>query len=136
LGLEGLCPDITHGAYGQILSAKVKVRPEDLGAGTGTNKSSRKHARSLGYDSDDAGHILGKVLGGSGGKGNVFPQLPAVNRGKYREFEKNVKDYIKEHGAVDIEWNFIYGNGGTRPTQIKYTVLKDGKKVLYDVFEN
>jgi hypothetical protein len=136
LGLEGLCPDIEYGANGEILSAKVGVRPEDLGTGTGTNKSSREHARSLGYSSDDAGHILGRILGGSGGKGNVFPQLPAINRGKYRAFEGRVKDYIEKHGTVDIEWDFIYGNGGTRPTQIKYTVFQNGKKVLGEVFNN
>ena len=33
----------------------------------------------MGNDNDDAGHILGRVLGGQGGVDNVFPQLPAIN---------------------------------------------------------
>ncbi|MDX5631029.1 MULTISPECIES: DNA/RNA non-specific endonuclease [unclassified Brenneria] len=77
------------------------------------NGSAREAARALGNQSDDAGHILGKVLGGQGGKGNVFPQLPGINRGGYRVFEKSVKDYVTQHGAVDIDWTFVYKNGGT-----------------------
>ena len=130
------CPKITHGANGEILSAKATVSKVDLGTGSATNKSSRDYARSLGNQHDDAGHILGKVLGGQGGKGNVFPQLPGVNRGEYRVFEDEVRTYINKHGSVDIDWTFVYNNGGTRPTDIIYNVSQDGKSVLYSIFGN
>nr|WP_253906998.1 DNA/RNA non-specific endonuclease [Brenneria sp. hezel4-2-4] len=104
--------------------------------GTGVNGSAREAARALGNQSDDAGHILGKVLGGQGGKGNVFPQLPAINRGEYRVFENEVRKYINKNGTVDIDWSFVYKNGGTRPTDIIYNVSQNGKTVLYSVFGN
>ena len=90
----------------------------------------------MGNDNDDAGHILGRVLGGQGGVDNVFPQLPAINRGEYRVFESKVKKYIEDNGAVDIEWKFDYGNGGTRPTDIVYNVFQNGKLVLTREFGN
>ncbi|QOL14249.1 RHS repeat-associated core domain-containing protein [Dickeya dianthicola] len=130
------CPTLTHGANGEILSAKATVSKAELRTGSGTNQSSRDYARSLGNQTDDAGHILGNVLGGQGGKGNVFPQLPAINRGQYRDFEKVVKDYIGQHGSVDIEWAFKYGNGGTRPTEIYYDVYQNGQKVFGRIFNN
>ncbi|ANE76185.1 RHS repeat-associated core domain-containing protein [Dickeya solani] len=130
------CPTLAHGANGEILSAKATVSKAELRTGSGTNQSSRDYARSLGNQTDDAGHILGNVLGGQGGKGNVFPQLPAINRGQYRDFEKVVKDYIGQHGSVDIEWAFKYGNGGTRPTEIYYDVYQNGQKVFGRIFNN
>lgn len=134
LGLK--CPDVKLGPDGEILSAKATVTPDDLGTGTGTHQGSRDKARSMGNDNDDAGHILGRVLGGQGGVDNVFPQLPAINRGVYRVFESKVKKYIEDNGAVDIEWKFDYGNGETRPTDIVYNVFQNGKLVLTREFGN
>ncbi|SHH18864.1 RHS repeat-associated core domain-containing protein [Pectobacterium carotovorum] len=130
------CPTLTHGANGEILSAKASVSKAELKTGTATNQSSRDYARSLGNQTDDAGHILGNVLGGQGGKGNVFPQLPGINRGEYRTFENEVRKYINKNGTVDIDWSFVYNNGGTRPTEIIYKVSQNGKTVLYSVFGN
>nr|WP_236713915.1 DNA/RNA non-specific endonuclease [Pseudomonas sp. ICMP 10191] len=62
--------------------------------GTATNTSSRSWARSLGNPDDDAGHIIAKLLGGAGGKNGVFPQLPGINRGLFRDFEKDVAEYV------------------------------------------
>ncbi|MGM3162299.1 RHS repeat-associated core domain-containing protein [Dickeya undicola] len=130
------CPTLTHGANGEILSAKATVSKAELRTGSGTNQSSRDYARSLGNQTDDAGHILGNVLGGQGGKGNVFPQLPGINRGEYRVFENEVRKYIDKNGTVDIDWSFVYKNGGTRPTDIIYNVSQNGKTVLYSIFGN
>ncbi|MBA0173486.1 hypothetical protein F9U38_11920 [Pectobacterium versatile] len=130
------CPTLTRGANGEILSAKASVSKAELKTGSATNQSSRDYARSLGNQTDDAGHILGNVLGRQGGKGNVFPQLPAINRGEYRTFENEVRKYINKNGTVDIDWSFVYNNGGTRPTEIIYNVSQNGKTVLYSVFGN
>ncbi|WP_181486623.1 DNA/RNA non-specific endonuclease, partial [Lonsdalea populi] len=130
------CPTITRGANGEVLSARATVSKAELRTGSGTNQSSRDYARSLGNQTDDAGHILGNVLGGQGGKGNVFPQLPGINRGEYRVFENEVRKYVDKYGTVDIDWSFVYRNGGTRPTDIIYNVSQNGKTVLYSVFGN
>ncbi|APS28246.1 hypothetical protein RC91_09410 [Pectobacterium brasiliense] len=66
----------------------------------------------------------------------MFPQLPGINRGEYRVFENEVRKYIDKHGTVDIDWLFVYKNGGTIPTDIIYNVSKNGKTVLYSVFGN
>nr|WP_257006355.1 DNA/RNA non-specific endonuclease [Gilliamella apicola] len=86
-----------------------------MGSGTATNLFPSAFARRLGNADDDAGYILAKILGGSGGIDNVFSQLKGINRGQYRAFEKTIKQYIQEYGAVDIKWNFIYGKEGTSP---------------------
>jgi len=51
-------------------------------------------------------------------------------------FEKEIFDFIQTNGAVDIEWRFIYGNGGTRPTRIHYDVYQNGTKILGEIFNN
>ena len=130
------CPELTYGLNDEILSAKATVDPADLGTGTAVNQSARDAARAMGNQTDDAGHILAKVLGGQGGKGNVFPQLPSINRGEFRMFEKDVRDYIAKNGSVDIEWNFKYANGGTRPTGVVYNVFQSGSKIMGRSFVN
>lgn len=42
-----------------------------IGTGTAVNKTARDYAKSLGLPTDDAGHILAKILGGQGGKGKA-----------------------------------------------------------------
>ena len=130
-------PKVTRGAQNQPLSAEVTIGKADIRTGTATNPSSRAWARALGNSNDDAGHILGRILGGLGIKDNVFPQLSSINRGKYRAFEKLVKEHIESTGNnVNLKWRFIYGNGGTRPTGIVYEVFDNGEKVLFDIFKN
>lgn len=51
-------------------------------------------------------------------------------------FEQDVRRYIAKNGTVDIEWNFIYRNGGSRPTDISYDVYQSGQKVLSRMFSN
>nr|WP_317985390.1 RHS repeat-associated core domain-containing protein [Dickeya dadantii] len=130
------CPTITRGANGEIASARATVSAADLKTGTAVNSSARDAIKAIGLLGDDAGYIPGKVLGGQGGKGNLFPQLSKINRGDYRMFEKSVRDYISQHGAVDIEWTFKYANGGLRPTGVQYDVYQNGTKILGDFFRN
>jgi len=130
-------PNVSRGASGQPLHATARVTFNDIGSGSATNASSRLWARSLGNADDDAGHILGKLLGGPGGKSNVFPQLPAMNRGEFRLFEKEVANKVRNLGTADVDIKFIYGNGGTRPTDIIYKVLDtNGNQVLKGIFGN
>jgi RHS repeat-associated protein len=130
------CPDVERGSNGEPLRARTTIGPDDLGTGTGTNASSRAYAQSMGNASDDAGHILGRNLGGSGGKDNIFAQLPNINRGEFSQFEKQVAKSVQKNGAVDINVQFSYGNGGTRPTGVTYDVSRNGQKLLSRVFGN
>ena len=136
LGLAKV-PKIEINGQDQIISASATVRKEDIGTGTPTNQDARDWAHLRGNNDDDAGHILGALLGGSGTDlRNIFPQLPKINRGKYRVFEGKIRNYINKHGTVHLEWKFVYANGGTRPTQIVYIVKQKGKVVMKEEFKN
>jgi hypothetical protein len=82
---------VKRGALSQPLSVKVTVSRADMGSGTATNPSSSAFARRLGNADDDVGHILTKILGGSGDIDHVFPKLKGINRDQYRIFEERVK---------------------------------------------
>ena len=122
---------ITRGSSGEILSVKGRIEPNDLGTGTQTNASSRSWVRSLGKATDDAGHTRGSQLGGNGGKKYVFPQEPHINRGSFQAFEGKIADYVSRTGrTVEFEQTYHYGNGGTRPTGVTYTVKDGGVPIL------
>ncbi|QHG64924.1 hypothetical protein C2H86_11075 [Pseudomonas putida] len=127
---------VTKGMAGQPLKATATITRGDLRSGTATNQSSRAWARLMGNPDDDAGHIIGKILGGSGAKNGVFPQLKGINRGQFRVFESQVANVVQKKGGVDVELNFIYGSGGTRPTSITYDVYHQGVKILEGIFGN
>nr|WP_258041445.1 DNA/RNA non-specific endonuclease [Pseudomonas syringae] len=119
------------------MRATAKITKADIKkGGTATNASSRSWARSLGNPDDDAGHIIAKLLGGSGGKDGVFPQLSKVNRGLFRDFERAIANEVKDNGPVDLEIVFQYANGGTRPTKIHYDLYRNGKLIDEAEFNN
>ncbi|MBV4544448.1 RHS repeat-associated core domain-containing protein, partial [Pseudomonas vlassakiae] len=128
--------NVTRGAAGQPLRATATITKNDLKTGTATNQSSRAWARMMGNSDDDAGHIIGKLLGGSGGKEGVFPQLSKVNRGLFRDFEKQIAKDVFDNGPVDVELVFKYGAGGTRPTKVIYNVFRNGDLVDGKIFSN
>jgi uncharacterized protein RhaS with RHS repeats len=131
------CPDVERGPNCEPLRPRTTIGPDDLGTGTGTNASSRAYAQSMGNASDDGGHILGRNLGGTGGKDNIFAQLPNLNRDEFSQFEKEVAKSVRKSGAVDVDIQFSYGSGGgTRPTGVTYDVYRNGEKLLSQVFGN
>ena len=129
--------NVVRGPQGQPLRATATITIDSIKkGGTSTNPSSRAWARMMGRPDDDAGHIVGKLLGGSGSKNGVFSQLPKINRGKFRAFEKLVARKVYEKGSVDVDIRFLYANGGTRPTSVIYDVYHEGLKILGGVFDN
>jgi len=80
---------------------------------------------------------IGRQLGGSGGVASVFPQSPNINRGQFAQFESGIADHVRTTGQpVDISQTFHYGNGGTRPTGITYTVTQGGQTIANQFFPN
>lgn len=126
----------TRGSQGEIKTASATVTRSDLNTGTGTNSSSIAQARNLGEPTDDAGHVIARRLGGSGGVDNVFPQSSAVNRGEFRVFEGRVADLVAKHGQVDISIRFKYRRGETRPHTIEYRATAPNGEVLEQKFRN
>lgn len=109
---------------GSLRSATAKIRPKDLGTGTGTNASSRLFARALGCSGDDAGHAIGNQLGGS--KKNIFPQDPSTNRGVFRDFEGQVADQVARGDNVIVRVVPQYGSSSSRPDSVLYQVRTNG----------
>ena len=120
----------------QILTAKATITSNDLRTGTRTNKKSIAQARGLGFDTDDAGHIIAKRLGGSGDIDNVFPQDSRINRGQFRLFEAEIANAVKTYGSVDVSIQLKYKNGGTRPTHIIYSYTTPNGQTVTQRFKN
>lgn len=100
------------------------IRPENLYGGTGTTDAARALTAP-----DDAGHIIGRLLGGQGGatSNNIFAQLPAVNRGAFRQHEAWVAAQVRAGKKVQVRVDLIYPNATTaRPSRILYYTTVDG----------
>ena len=111
-------------AAGRIKSVTATIRPENVHGGTSTTAAARALAAP-----DDAGHIVAKLLGGQGGatSDNVMAQLPAINRGPFRDFEKWIASQVKAGKSVEVELVLSYPDATTlRPSGITYTVTVDG----------
>jgi RHS repeat-associated protein len=118
-------PSVTKDASGRITHSSATITQGNLRGGTGTTEASR---RGLGAG-DDAGHIIGRLLGGQGGAtaDNIFPQLSSVNRGQYRVHEAWVADQVRHGHNVQVDVQLVYPNAtSTRPSQIIYTTTVNG----------
>ena len=120
---------------GRLTQATAKVELSDLGTGTGTNPSSRGRARSMGYPDDDAGHLIAKNLGGSGGVDYVVPQNKTINRGEFRKFEMKIAKKVRNGHEVYIRVVPRYQGNSTRPYKIDYFTRIDGITEL-ESFDN
>jgi hypothetical protein len=115
---------ITRDSAGRVTSAAATITPDNLFGGTGTTAASRAIATP-----DDAGHIIGRALGGPGGvsSGNIIPQVPAINRGAFAQFEGGVLEQVKAGKSVQVRVELIYPDGATtKPSMIRYYTTIDG----------
>jgi len=122
-------PTYTRGANGRVERVQATVLKSDLNTGTSTNASSIAEARRMGNCSKvQAGHLLAKRLGGSGGVGHVFPQTPGINMGTYRVYEGKVAKDVEANGSAKIDIRFIYPNPTSKmPSGIIYQYESGGK---------
>ena len=122
---------------GRVQSASAKILKSDIGTGTGTTEASRATARAMGNATDDAGHIVGRLLGGPGGKTakNFFAQNPHINRGDYRVFEGFIASQVKSGSTVTVDIKLLYRGGSKRPWRIVYDAMIDGQ-LHREVFGN
>ncbi|MBW8351615.1 PrsW family intramembrane metalloprotease [Bacillus sp. IITD106] len=133
----GLTYRTTHGSLGELRSVFAKIEPRHLKTGTDTNRASRRYARSLGKQTDDAGHAIGNNLGGLGTRfsGNIFPQNLSINRGRFRQFEEMVAQEVQAGKTVFVRVVPKYTSGSTRPYEVVYNVRIDGVTITR-VFPN
>ena len=115
----------------RVSSLSATITKADLNTGTGTNKSSSNKAKKDAGCSDvDAGHLLAKKLGGSGGVNGTFAQNRKLNRGRYRVFEGQIAKAVINTGSAKININFVYKDKDTLvPRAIIYSYVDgNGKK--------
>jgi hypothetical protein len=86
---------------------------------------------------DDAGHAIGKNLGGRGGanSGNISPRSARVNRGDFAQFERQVAQEVLAGKEVYVRVVPRYTAGSTRPHSMVYQVRVNGKTTTV-VFPN
>ena len=127
---------------GVVKSVVAEIFPKHLRKGTKTTKQIRIHVKKIGgKEGDHAGHIVAKILGGSGNaKENIFPQNSSKNTGEYREIEKKVYQFIEKNpeGYVEARYKLVYEDAGnpTRPTKIELSfvaIAKDGTRTNIDI---
>jgi DNA/RNA non-specific endonuclease len=127
---------VGYGGRTEVMQAVVGRH--HLGTGTQTNGQSSQYVRRLGYNNDDAGHILANYLGGSGtDERNLFPQSPSFNRGVFAQFENMVRSIIELHGQATYTVNLIYPHStSTRPNlivvQIEFNDNGTTRKIVND----
>jgi len=89
-----------------------------------------------GLDTDDGGHLIAKELYGSYDAINIVPQDSALNNGKWKSMEKEIRDAVGEGQDVTIHQRVEYGESDSfRPQSFHVEVTIDGKMKTYD-FEN
>jgi hypothetical protein len=123
-GKKGPDRNWRNGSEGELQSAFAEIEPKHIGQGTPTTEASRDLARTLGNETDDAGHAIGRNLGGRGGarSGNIFPQAPSVNRGDFRQFEQEIAEEVQAGKKAFVRIKPRYTGGSTRPYEILYQV--------------
>jgi hypothetical protein len=131
---SGSCPrcngTVLKDKLGRITSGSTTIKPENLYGGTPSTPAARGLTAP-----DDAGHIIGKLLGGEGGakSQNIFAQLPAVNRGAFRQHEKWVAEQVRAGRSVAVKVELLYPNQHTtRPSKIRYHTIIDGVESFTD----
>jgi len=123
---------------GRVRSAVAHVTLADLGSGSATNAATRRAARALGHSTDDAGHLIGKLLGGPGGKnsGNFFAQNPHINRGQFAQLEQRVAAFVRNGDDVWIRVTPQYAGNSTRASGVLYQVRVNGQTIISYPFLN
>jgi hypothetical protein len=133
--VHNICTPPRFDSSGRVVSAYAHVTLADIGKGTAATSAARAMARTLGTSTDDAGHLIAKVLGGKGGKraGNIFPALSSTNRGQMATIEKFLAKEVRLGKDVHVRVTLKYSGTSTRPDKIVYQYRIDGvttKRVL------
>lgn len=131
-------PRLDPANRGRIKTAFAEIRIADLNSGTPTNPAARAFTRSLQSNpGDDAGHIIGRLLGGPAVPNNLFPQLSRVNRGAFAVFERSIAAQVRAGRQVFVRVKLEYASPtDLRPTRVIYQVRVDGVSWTPQPFNN
>ena len=75
-------------------------------------------AGHVGGEGYDGGHLIASLFGGAGERINLVPQLSSVNRGDFREMERQWAQAVLDGKTVRVEVSPVYAAGSNVPTEI------------------
>ncbi|KAK9503881.1 hypothetical protein O3M35_010347 [Rhynocoris fuscipes] len=126
--------------HGQIEHVLAVIKKSNLDQGSGVSKNAREQLKPFSLHGDDAGHLIGNRLGGTGKKNyNLVPQNLGVNRGAYREMEDEIYKEVKKTGQrVTMHVRPKYDSKlQQRPSAIDVTAIRhDGSLLTKQSFPN
>lgn len=113
------------------VDADPKLTPENI-------RDSKAQLEVGGKDrhpGDQGAHIVGRDMGGDGGKGNLVAMDYRVNDSDYKRMENSVKTDIQNGKDVHTQTDIRYNSDSERPDRIDVKVTVDGKETVYK-FDN
>jgi DNA/RNA non-specific endonuclease len=118
----------------RVEKLEARLDLQYIGGGTDPTKEARKFTKTYGTKeqgaTDQAGHILAYVLGGSGGlkSQNITPILSSVNGGVMAQLETRIANMVRRGSTVDIKVELLYKDAAypLRPSELNYTVIENG----------
>ncbi|WP_368372854.1 DNA/RNA non-specific endonuclease [Roseateles chitinivorans] len=79
---------------------------------------------------------MATVLGGAGDRINIVPQSFALNRGAWRDMEKELQGLLKDGKSISMKIDIPYpSKGGPRPNEFLVTAIVDGIPKTFPVFK-
>jgi hypothetical protein len=102
---------------------RASITPEHIGTGLDVTAAIRTRMQRLGIRGDNAGHIIGRILGGRH-RYNFFPLNPNINKGCFRsDFERSVRKFLEKYknqnARADVQVRLLYNDrNSTRPSNI------------------
>jgi RHS repeat-associated protein len=128
---------VTRDKTGRLISVTGVLEKEHIGTGTVTTSDARAAAQREG--TFDAGHARAAALGGLGEESTTFPQLPGLNRGQFRMFEKRLRGLVRDQGPADtiiFSVQLKYSGNTNVPSEIVYNVRINGATVRGQFFND
>ncbi len=123
-------PRTISGPKGRLERSEALIKTEDLGTGSEVSQGAYYWIQDIwGLRNSDAGHVIGKQLGGKGGaySNNLIPQSPHINRGQYQLWEGQVAAMVRKNGSAEVEITIHYEDeAASIPDGITYLVRSGG----------
>lgn len=126
---------------GHVYVTDTQGRVKEVGAELTLSKSDRnKHQQNCvgksGCAGDEGGHLIASALGGAGDRINIVPQDKTLNRGAWRDMEREFQKALNERKTVSVKIEVGYpASGGGRPSEFRVVATINGKLVPYPPFK-
>lgn len=69
-------------------------------------------------DTDQRGHIIADIFGGSNQNDNLVAQLQSINQGSYKVLESSLSDLIMSQNQVHGNYTIEYADNSSRPSAV------------------